>query len=40
MLVKLGQGAYLPNDSTAPHYGLWVRQLGPRQNELNYGVYS
>ena len=37
--MKLGQGAYNPNDSTAPHYGLWVRQLGPRY-ELNYGVYS
>ena len=37
--MKLGQGAYLSNDSTAPHYGLWVRQLGPRY-ELNYGVYS
>ena len=37
--MKLGQSAYNPNDATGPHYGLWVRQLGPRY-ELNYGVYS
>jgi hypothetical protein len=37
--MKLGQNSYNPNDATGPHYGLWVRQLGPRY-ELNYGVYS
>ena len=37
--MKLGQGAHLPNDSTSPHYGLWVRQLGPRYAQ-NYGIYS
>ena len=37
--MKLGQGAYTPSGTTSPHYGLWVRQLGPRY-ALNYGVYS
>jgi hypothetical protein len=37
--MKLGQTNYSPNDTTGPHYGLQVRQLGPRYY-LNYGVYS
>lgn len=30
---------YAPNDSSGPHYGLRVRQLGARY-ALNYGIYS
>ena len=37
--MKLGQTNYSPSGTTSPHYGLWVRQLGPRY-ALNYGVYS
>jgi len=37
--MKMGQGAYSNNDSTPPHYGLWVRQNGPRY-ALNYGIFS
>ncbi len=30
---------YAPNDSSGPHYGLRVRQVGARYT-LNYGIYS
>ena len=37
--MKLGQGAYMNSGTTSPHYGLWVRQLGPRYGQ-NFGIYS
>ena len=37
--MKLGQGAYMNSGTTSPHYGLWVRQLGPRYAQ-NFGIYS